>query len=495
MISKSLLYKVTGVLVGIEILSYLGFVYPSLGMVIASLIIISVLIVSLKNINYGLILVLAELFIGSQGYLFSLTIEGTRISLRMALWIIVMTVWFANEVREYRNNKQYLIRYQSLPYLRQLISIALVLGLGVIIGSVYNNDSSFFFLEAKRWLYIFILLPLLISFKLKEDIEKLITVLVGAVIVLCLHSVALVYIFSHGFIPLVYNIYAWMRFDLLGEITLSAGGFYRVFMQSHIFLLPALGVSFILFLSEWYRNKKKFNWYTLLLLKITVISGTLIIATLSRSFWLGLLVAGLVTGVLYIAITKPTLKVITQSFGISLGILIMSFLLFIIVVRFPLPRPTTELDPSLLSDRVSGSQAGIASRWSLLPVMWTEIKKSPLWGHGFGKTVTYHTSDPRITSTTIDGTYTTYAFEWGWLDMWLKFGLLGVCAFGWLLYSLLKDSLKLLEKNVVMGSIILFSLVVLIVVHFFTPYLNHPLGFGYLSLVILFLHRNSNQID
>ncbi len=495
MISKSLLYKVIGVLVGIEILSYLGFLYPSLGILVTSIIIIVALVVSLKNINYGLILVLAELIIGSQGYLFSLTIEDTRISLRMVLWIVVMAVWLANEVREYLKNKQYVIKYQSLSYFRQLITIALVLGLGVIAGSVYNNDSSFFFLEAKRWLYILILLPLLTSFKSKEDLEKLITVVTGAVVVLCLHGLALVYIFSHGFTPLVYNVYAWMRFDLLGEVTLSAGGFYRVFMQSHIFLLPALGVSFILFLKEWFKDTWKFNWYSTILLKITIISGTILIATLSRSFWLGLLVAGFITGISYVLIIKPTVKVIAQSLGISLGVVIMSFLLFIIVVRFPLPKPTAELDAALLSDRVSGSQAGIASRWSLLPVMWTEIKKSPLWGHGFGKTVTYHTSDPRITLTTIDGKYTTYAFEWGWLDIWLKFGLLGVLAFGWLLFSLLKDSLKLLKKNSAKGSILLFNLVALIIVHFFTPYLNHPLGFGYLGLIILFLQRNINQTE
>ena len=50
-------------------------------------------------------------------------------------------------------------------------------------------------------------------------------------------------------------------------------------------------------------------------------------------------------------------------------------------------------------------------------------------GRGFGATVTYQTRDPRILADNGSGEYTTYAFEWGWLDIWLKLGIFGLAAY------------------------------------------------------------------
>jgi O-antigen ligase len=120
-----------------------------------------------------------------------------------------------------------------------------------------------------------------------------------------------------------------------------------------------------------------------------------------------------------------------------------------------------------------------------LPVLWKEVSASPLWGKGFGTTVTYVTSDPRITLSTTDGKYTTYAFEWGWLDLWLKTGLIGVLGYLWLFYMLLSDCYRLMRRGDSRALAVGLSLSALGVLHFFTPYLNHPLGFSYLILAML----------
>ncbi len=100
-------------------------------------------------------------------------------------------------------------------------------------------------------------------------------------------------------------------------------------------------------------------------------------------------------------------------------------------------------------------------------------------GSGFGATVTYQSSDPRLVAASANGLYTTYAFEWGWLDVWLKLGIFGLLAYLALFAKIIFNGLKIggyLSLSLATG------LAVLIAVNIFSPYLNHPLGIGYLIL-------------
>ena len=119
------------------------------------------------------------------------------------------------------------------------------------------------------------------------------------------------------------------------------------------------------------------------------------------------------------------------------------------------------------------TEAAAYSRWNLLPVITKQIMISPIIGQGFGATVTYQSADPRVLAKDPSGTYETYAFEWGWLDLWLKLGLWGMLIYlAWLL-AVIRD---LLKTKKIEATWLALSLVALMVVHFFTPYLNHPLG-------------------
>jgi hypothetical protein len=93
--------------------------------------------------------------------------------------------------------------------------------------------------------------------------------------------------------------------------------------------------------------------------------------------------------------------------------------------------------------------------------------------------VTYKTSDPRILSTNPDGMYTTYAFEWGWLEHWVKFGVFGFLLMTVIIYRIGR---RILESSIPdwIRYGMFASLLGLAAVHVFSPFLNHPLGFGFL---------------
>jgi len=66
--------------------------------------------------------------------------------------------------------------------------------------------------------------------------------------------------------------------------------------------------------------------------------------------------------------------------------------------------------------------------------------------------------------------------------MILKFGLCGLAAYLFLLFKIISFSLKKIKNQDYLSVGLGFSLVFLALVHIFTPYLNHPLGIGFLLL-------------
>jgi uncharacterized membrane protein len=84
--------------------------------------------------------------------------------------------------------------------------------------------------------------------------------------------------------------------------------------------------------------------------------------------------------------------------------------------------------------------------------------------------------------------YTTFSFEWGYLDLWLKLGALGVVIYAFFLWSIAKQgrrAWKVMGQSterqlIVMGTAL--SGISLLIVHATTPYLNHPLGIGWIML-------------
>ena len=77
------------------------------------------------------------------------------------------------------------------------------------------------------------------------------------------------------------------------------------------------------------------------------------------------------------------------------------------------------------------SESAAASRWRSLPALGGKIAEHPIVGSGFGSTVTYRSQDLRVVAAT-GGTYTISAFESGLSGLWVKSGILGVVAMGWI---------------------------------------------------------------
>ncbi len=466
---------------GALILSAIGWHEPIVQTIVFAIILGATLVCSLVDIRYGFIIAGAELAIGSQGYIFSLGGPEQGMSVRIGIWVIIMAVWAGRKLISLMRRETSIRKIFSIPFAWPLLALAVSLGISVVVALLYGNDPAFVFLEAKRWLYGLILLPFLQAFRTRDDMKLFLSGFAGAVGALAVTTIGLTYLFSHDFAPFMFDVYTWLRDTLLAEITPGPSGFSRIFAQSQVYLVPACLVGGAWAVERYAAGRKK---AAILILSASAVCVTALVASLSRSLWIGTAVAGIVGMLLSAIYGRPRWKDIGRSVLMWLAGLAMAVLVLGLAVRFPFPQPLGQAGLSVLAERANSSEAAAASRWSLLPVMANQILVSPIWGNGLGKTLTYMTSDPRITRTTVNGEYTTYAFEWGWLDVAMKSGLLGLAAYFWLLWSIGVSGFRLIRYHYLAGISVFMGVIAIAAVHFFTPYLNHPLGFMYLAILV-----------
>lgn len=462
----------------IELLSYFSLFNANLNLVVFTTLSLTVLLLSLYRLEYGLLAVFGELFIGSMGRMFTINLGGFDLSIRMSFWLIVMLVFvgkFIWSLKKSGKNSAYLKALRSFHFKYYFLIISAVFLIGLLTALISRNNPSLIFSDANAWLYYLLILPAIVVYSAKGEgkLEKLYEIFKAAAFWLGLKTFWLLYVFTHNlsFSP---EVYVWLRKTLVGEMTATLSGWPRIFIQGQIF--AALGLFFV-----FWKNliaKSASYWQRFVNILLAALFAGVLLISFSRSFWLALLITLFI--LLIIVWRLFSFKKMFLS-GLWLGVIFaISFGLLYLTSIFPYPRSGSfNADFAGRADIGNTKEAAISSRWSLLPVLIEEIKKAPLLGQGYGKTVTYISNDPRVLEKDPTGSYTTYAFEWGYLDTWLKIGFLGLGAYLLLIFSLLKQAWKINHQKpeiVILG--LAGGLIFIAITNFFTPYLNHPLGIG-----------------
>ncbi|MDO8505076.1 MAG: O-antigen ligase family protein [bacterium] len=512
-----------------ELASYAGYFFPAINTAGFFVIVAAALVLSLRRLEYGLYFVLADLILGGKsGALFSFQYDGFFLSLRMALFIIVMGVWAGKMILQMikhltpSNSPSERGRNDSIsPPARGGVRggggggvmqwwsvLGLAIAWGIIFGVARGNNFGDLFLDANGYFYAAMILPfwwVCMRMDAKgrcEWMRMLKMVFFAATTLLALKTLFAVYWFTHAGNNLIganlVPFYRWVRDTGVGEITWLPGNFARVFFQSHVYNVVAF---FVLLASVVHRRSAGLHvplWRWLSGTRgaaLLVLNTSVIIVSLSRSFWVGT-IAGL--GVLVISLWSSVRKdafdrrVLSPAtpycesaralarYSVTLIAAVLGALLLLLVVaRFPFPRPSPADLGDAVQSRLEAGDAG-QSRWNLLPPLTREALEHPILGSGFGTRVTYISNDPRIREVNSTGEYSTTAFEWGWVDLWLKMGILGLIAYAGLLIALGRAIYRTVAFP--LSCTLIAGLAALAAIHVFTPYLNHPLGFGILVL-------------
>lgn len=528
----------------LELASLAGFFIPEIREAAFFGVLVIALVASLQRLEYGLYILFAELAIGSKGYLLWYAYDGIDISLRIGLFFTVLCVWLGKAILDWMSVEHaiddidpFLLRgktWKELPaHIRDAVHgrpqrsggawgiygwyvvLFAALGWSVLNGYLQGNGLKNIFLDANGWLYFAAIFPLAQVLKRRNGeeayAERLAYFWRGTVAAagagvawLTIKTLILLYLFSHN-LPYALETYRWIRVTGVGEITRLAGDFHRIFLQSHVYIFMALfgGLALLLWLAIQRRYRQLAYWSV-------AVTGlwSVVILGFSRSFWAGLGAGLLIYGVATLWLYRREWKSWLLHAGVTVITALMSVVVIWGIVAFPFPDPTAYFDASLIRDRTTDmDDAAASSRWQLLPVLWDEITEAPLQGKGFGETVTYISDDPRVREQNPSGEYTTFAFEWGWLDMWLKLGLVGLSVYVGLLayitYQLLKKlqiadcRLQISEASKVQCQLsavaFLAALGFLAATHTFSPYLNHPLGIGFIVAAGAWVQQSTSR--
>lgn len=465
-------------LVTLELVSWLTYCYPSLRGGVTLGLLLLILAVSCVRLRWGVYIALAELALGSQGYILALSLPQFNISFRLGLFLVLMLATVVDCIRQRR------IYFFSSFFWKWYVALVTGVGVGVVIGYIHGNSVSNIFFDVNGYLFLGMILPFAQSIRLRAHVQTVLTVIISAVIVLTLQTLLIVFMFSHQILFQYYLIalYGWVRDFRLGEITRQDNGFYRVFFQSQMYVVFVLLFGLVALL-------QRRSWA---LVGLTAMSVMLLWLSYSRSFWLATVVVLIgVWGYLHF-IEQVVWKKIGISLATILGSAAVTYILVLGIVNIPIgsDNGSSVGASSLLTERTDDplNEAAGGSRIALLKPLLRANVAHPLLGSGLGTTVSYATRDPRALAANPDGVYTTFAFEWGYLDLWLKLGIFGTAVYLFLLALLMVRALSLkqtltdpFDQTVLqLGA---FGIVALVVVHALTPYLNHPLGIGWIVLI------------
>jgi hypothetical protein len=459
------------------------FLHNPASTIVLGLIGAGVLLLSFWRLEIGLLVAFAELIAFSHGHLFA---DGyfEMISSRMIIFVAVMIAWFI----------LFSFKRIQLQYKHELF-IPILFILGIVCFGIFRawmlrggiTGVMEAFMDGNAYFYLLYIFPILSIDWTTIRKRQLLQVLAGATIWVSILTLAVFFIYSHYPEWMLGNVYTFLRDTRLAEITPQVGVIYRVFMPSQIFA----GVMLFLLCTSYWMQKKMSNKEFWILVGIEGLLISTILISLSRSNWVGLVAGGLVFIGLLIASKKTKLKQWGKGIGAS-GLAVLAGLIIIIFTLF-LPvfyQSGSAADfASVFGSRANTSMdAAISSRWKLLDPMFEKVMQNPLLGNGFGATVSFETDDPRAVAITGEGLWTTYAMEWGWLELWLKMGILGPIAFLLVFSTMIRYLLPLLMTNRSWLAIGLISSVsMLYATHIFSPYLNHPLGLGLILLIIPFI--------
>ncbi|MBP9761093.1 MAG: O-antigen ligase family protein [Candidatus Magasanikbacteria bacterium] len=437
---------------------------------IGAVLVIGFACIAYRSYKLAWIMLLGELLLGGSGKLFELFSFGIR------TWYlgILAIAWIRFHIT------QKTLPWKSLSR-NQLIGIGLfafVIAWSMFTGLRQSHEPILILQDAILYGFFFLLFPAL---DWKQEIQKTILPFFQAHIAgSAVFSLVTLCIYSSGIGSLPDTYYHWFRNVVGGKITDLGSHFFRIVISEHILIVPIILILLALLL---FTPKKKLLWGYLLL------ASTVLVLNFSRIYFLAL-----ACGVLVLMVKHMWTRWVVISSALAVSIVVLFCSLFFLASR------GTSIGLELVGIKLGGatipaSETSGAIRLAILPDAFRQIQAHPIAGSGLGATVTY-------SDLTSKETVTRTQFDWGYLEMMVELGGIGLFVVLLLLAILLLRTIQLAytkqyahtgEQPMVRGF--LAGAVALGVMNLTTPALFH--GFGVLFFVSLIIlcetHKQKNK--
>jgi len=435
-------------------LSFLGYLYPLLGRIVFCLIVAAVFIVTYLNQDYGWLFLIFEFFSGHGGHLFE-----WGLSLRLAIFVIVFGFWLWRK----RKHITSLLDKNRTFFIPLLVFFVFVV-FGFLQGLINNNPHLAIgdFVNYSYWLLVF---PLFEFFKHRKNQENFFAIAVGCLFGISFLTLIVFILFSQGVVGVHGIFYWWWRKIVIGKATDMGNNFFRIVTPAHLIVLPI----FLLVISL-YSEFKKSKIIGLLAFSLSFP----FLINFSRVYWLGFL-----AGLFFLGFRRPIKRYLKVSFLVLILLIIEFGAIYFIASQgrsFGLDFFGSRLGTTVAPEE----ELSALTRLRILPNLIQDIAKRPIFGKGLGTEVSYVSPLDR-------GMRETYHIDWGFFEMWLELGFLGLIAF----LVVLGEIIYLLWKIKDRFSLGLLSGVLSLIIASLTgPFVFHSLGVFYLVLAFIYGAKN-----
>lgn len=446
----------------------------------------------------GLLLAFLEIIVGGHGHLLEASVGPIPLSLRTAIFGGVMLGWGIQFLQ--RRAKISFVWMRDVPWM--------VFGAAIMIGAIVGFTKHPFgdaFDDMNGYLSVLYLLPIISVAWTQEAKREILQILAAGTMWIVFLTLLLSFAFNHLPGSLLKPVYAFVRDSRVAEVTIQvpsetragwmasldpfmsgdAGYWYRIFLPDQFFVFVFLLICLAAMFLQW--REQRLPGEVGIVIALCTAAGLL---SMSRSFFLGFGIAAILLWLRSFFVGKHAWKNVLRRSALAVFFALIGVGLAWGVGVFPYPsRPDLSSASFYKTSKDVGREAGVSSRWNLLGPLHETIVVSPILGSGFGTSVTYQSDDPRIKAETGTGEYTTYRFEWGYQDLWIKMGFLSlifIVVYLTLTGKALKTTLHFHEQDWIVSGLAVGA-VLLFVSHAFSPYLNHPIGISYLLFCIPFL--------
>jgi len=465
------------------LLSVLGYAWPTVSNLIFCLIIGAAIYFSLIKIEYGFLFLIFEFLIGHEGHLFELA----GLSLRLALFLVVMLIWFIQKIID-KKQRRFFAQFVKSPDLVMFLIFFFVIILGLLQGMI-AHDPILAIKDFINYSYLFLIFPLIDIFKKQDFVKNIFKMSQASVIGLSILTIIVFILFVTNLTQVHDQFYWWWRSIVVGKATDTGTGFFRIVSSAHLLILPL----FLIFLSFLIENRKRFKHkYKKYLIYLSIGASLMLLINFSRAYFLGILIGliFLLKGIdwrRWLIFSCLIIFILIAEFGLLFGMVSGGAALQ--GLGFFKDRINTILSPD--------QEISSLTRMTILPVLINMIKESPIFGQGLGATVEY-------TDLSTGQDKTTFHLDWGYLEIWVELGLFGLIAYALVLLSIFyqgwqtikKLKRHVFEKRLVIG--LLAGLASLIIASLTGPFLFHPIGIFYLVLtavIIISIKENEFKID
>lgn len=408
----------------------------------------------LKNKSLAFLLLFAEYLLGGAGHFFELGGIALRTWLTIDFLLLYFTYFLVHK------------KYQTIKIEKNILFLIITFYCLLILAGIlgYYHQHSFKFIIQDFLPFIFLLLFIPATEFLKDQkVQKFIKYLIFAFIISsALWALFNFILFTSQTAILHHAYYNWLRDFALAKITLVTPSYWRIVFPEQILLVPLF-----LVIANFYLIKKE-NIYLWVLLFLNLILAL----NISRAYFLGLGLAWI------FLLFKNKFK---HWWKLSL-INLLIFLTIFIGLNLTFSKGQ-DSGLAILGLRINSIQqpeleTSTTNRLELLAPIISLIKQQPLTGQGLGQDLNFINSKQEWQN--------TRQFDWGYLEMWLKWGLLALINFLLIIFYILKNNYQINKKQPLYWGLFI-SWLALLIINLTTPALFHVLIIIYLAFNLVLI--------